>query len=198
MWVPALGQCGSAQSHLDRGGVGPGDIFLFFGWFRATSPDGGRLAFHGPDMHALFGYLQGGECVAVNCRPTPAGLATHPHFRPEHAREAHNTVYVARDRLDFAPSLPGYGVFRWHELLRLTKAGETRSRWDLPPFFKGLDITYHGPKSWRDGYFQSAGRGQEFILEAGDEVLEWVLERIEAGLDRQSPEECGRSVGRCC
>ena len=33
-WRPSLGQTGAAQSHLESQGVGPGDVFLFFGWFR--------------------------------------------------------------------------------------------------------------------------------------------------------------------
>ena len=33
-WRPALGQTGAAQTHLEGQGVGPGDVFLFFGWFR--------------------------------------------------------------------------------------------------------------------------------------------------------------------
>jgi hypothetical protein len=32
-WRGALGQIGSAQSHLANNGVGPGDIFLFWGLF---------------------------------------------------------------------------------------------------------------------------------------------------------------------
>ena len=36
-WRPAFGQVESAQSHLEKPRVsGPGDLFLFFGWFRAV------------------------------------------------------------------------------------------------------------------------------------------------------------------
>ena len=33
-WRPIFGQASAAQSHLASNGVGPGDLFLFFGWFR--------------------------------------------------------------------------------------------------------------------------------------------------------------------
>ena len=33
-WRPLFGQEGAAESHLENQGVGPGDIFLFFGLFR--------------------------------------------------------------------------------------------------------------------------------------------------------------------
>jgi hypothetical protein len=33
-WRPCFGQTGAARSHLMGAGVGPGDLFLFFGWFR--------------------------------------------------------------------------------------------------------------------------------------------------------------------
>jgi hypothetical protein len=33
-WRPLFGQAGQAQVHLDNHGVGAGDMFLFFGWFR--------------------------------------------------------------------------------------------------------------------------------------------------------------------
>ncbi len=41
-WRPAYGQQGPAQGHLARQGVGPGDLFLFFGWFRPVKPCGGN------------------------------------------------------------------------------------------------------------------------------------------------------------
>ena len=33
-WKPVFGQMGAAESHLRTQGVGPEDLFLFFGWFR--------------------------------------------------------------------------------------------------------------------------------------------------------------------
>ena len=37
-WRPAFGHVEIAQSHLEREGVGTGDLFLLFGWFRPVEP----------------------------------------------------------------------------------------------------------------------------------------------------------------
>jgi hypothetical protein len=59
-WKPLLGQVDAAQSVLTREGVGPGDLFLFFGWFRRVSRSAGRLKFvtGAPDLHVIWGWLQ--------------------------------------------------------------------------------------------------------------------------------------------
>ena len=44
-WLPLFGQVDSAQSHLENCGVGIGDLFLFFGWFRRTIRVNGHLMF---------------------------------------------------------------------------------------------------------------------------------------------------------
>jgi hypothetical protein len=33
-WRPAFGQSGAAEGHLTNEGIGAGDLFIFFGWFR--------------------------------------------------------------------------------------------------------------------------------------------------------------------
>jgi len=59
-WRPAFGQVASAQAHLADQGVGPGDLFLFFGWFRRVHAVGGQWSLRpdAPDLHVLFGWLQ--------------------------------------------------------------------------------------------------------------------------------------------
>ena len=59
-WRPVFGQSGAAETHLRRQGVGPGDIFLFYGWFRQAEMVGGRFRYvpNAPDWHVLFGWLQ--------------------------------------------------------------------------------------------------------------------------------------------
>jgi len=47
----------------------------------------------------------------------------------------------------------------------LTKKGYSRSKWDLPDFFKNVSISYHSKNSWEKDYFQSAHIGQEFVVE---------------------------------
>lgn len=59
-WRPAFGQNEAAQGHLNNQGVKPGDLFLYFGWFRHTVITNGRLCYNGsePDKHLIFGYLE--------------------------------------------------------------------------------------------------------------------------------------------
>jgi hypothetical protein len=54
-WRPLFGQDGAAQSHLANQGVGVGDLFLFFGWFRAVEQPSGYYCFvkQAPDQHLI-------------------------------------------------------------------------------------------------------------------------------------------------
>ena len=78
---------------------------------------------------------------------------------------------------------------RYHEGLRLTAPGRTRSWWQVPRWFfpgKGRPpMTYHGDGTrWTLGedhaYVRSAHRGQEFVLDAEHypEALTWAYELI--------------------
>ncbi|WP_231480625.1 hypothetical protein [Thiomonas sp. FB-Cd] len=62
-----MGQTGAAQSHLAHQGVGVGDVFLFFGWFRRAESVAGcwRYAPDAPDLHVLFGWLEVDEVLPV-------------------------------------------------------------------------------------------------------------------------------------
>ena len=44
-WLPMYGPGGRPQAHLARNGVGVGDIFLFFGWFRRVTEVGNHWRF---------------------------------------------------------------------------------------------------------------------------------------------------------
>lgn len=196
-WRGSLGQTDSARSHLDSQGVGPGDLFLFFGWFRdaVENADGRwRFAPGGRNVHAFFGWLQVEEVL-----PLPTGieaewahapwLSDHPHVR--RGPEPKNAVYVASEQLVLpglgAVGLPGAGTFsRLSSGSVLTEAGsKNRSLWRLPAWFNPSDglppLTYHGsPARWsRDGdgiLLESVGRGQEFVLDCSgrEAAAEWI------------------------
>lgn len=51
--------------------------------------------------------------------------------------------------------------------------------WNLPNIFKEVSITYHNENSWKDGYFKSACRGQEFVIEENKNIEEWAIDLIE-------------------
>ena len=59
-WRGMLGQTGIAQGHLDKQGVGAGDVFLFFGLYRRVeeAAQGWRFVRGAPELHVLWGWLQ--------------------------------------------------------------------------------------------------------------------------------------------
>lgn len=187
-WRGALGQVSAAQSHLSNNGVGPGDIFLFWGLFRpAVRSEAGSWAFAGKAEHRLFGWLQVEDVLAVGEDPTPAlrsypWLKSHPHLAS--GWPPNNTVYVARERLEVsgqAVKLPGYGVLG--RGLRLTAPGSPMpSLWAVPPWLDplrgGTGLTYHPAERWNpDGTLRSAARGQEFVADVGNrqDAVDWLL-----------------------
>ena len=177
-----------------------GICFLFFGWFRKTIKDSqGQYKYTGPDFHLIYGYLQIGEILKVNANTKlPQWLKDHPHAN--HEKYLHlqgggnNTIYLGSDELTFLKGVPGYGCFRYDPKLVLTKPGETRTHWDLPQEFKNVKITYHTDRSWRNGYFQSAHRGQEFIFDEASVVEDWGKDIIRAGLCEPLRDENGNIV----
>jgi hypothetical protein len=119
-WRPIFGQAGGEQSVLEREGVGPGDLFLFFGWFREVELHGDGMRFRrgAEDQHVLWGWMQIGEVLSVGKQPLPAWAGYHPHVAAAAGR-SNNTLYVASDRLTIDgldAALPGAGTFATHAL----------------------------------------------------------------------------------
>ena len=181
-WLPAFGQIEGPATHLRNHEISVGDLFLFFGWFRPTEEVHGKIRFRGDDngFHAIFGYLQIGEIVVADeAARLPSWLTNHPHVAAVRRVRKHNTIYVATPKLSFDPHHPGAGVFQFDDWKVLTKEGESRSRWNLnPEIFRHVKISYHSENSWKTGYFQSAGRGQEFVIHADERVIEWAFRLI--------------------
>jgi hypothetical protein len=174
-WRPIFGQAGAAESHLQHCGVGPGDLFLFYGWFRAAERVGGRWRFvsGAPDQHILFGWLQIAERVAVtDTRRIPSWAAGHPHIKPQPYASA-DSIYLAAARLELpgaSGALPGAGRFTsYRPALQLTEPGATRRYWRLPAWFADTGLTYHAnPQRWSPAgdhvVLKTVGRGQEFVI----------------------------------
>ncbi|MDX1606989.1 MAG: hypothetical protein R3202_12400 [Candidatus Competibacterales bacterium] len=177
-WRAAFGSVGAAGRHLQLQGVGAGDLFLFFGWFRPTRLEQGRLRFEaGPDLHVIFGYLQVGDLLRVGPEARlPEWLADHPHAAPARRSSPGNTIYLAAPRLTLAGTGgPGAGLLPYARHRVLTAPDHSRSRWALPRrVFAGRPITYHSEKAWRDGVFHSARRGQEFVMETDAGLRNWI------------------------
>lgn len=182
-WLPIFGQINQAQSHLVNQSVGKNDLFLFFGWFRQTILKNCKLQFvrSKPHMHVIFGYLQIEEILQVNNNTEiPSWMRSHSHVKDEERKKnPTNTIYIARKNLTWNNNKAGAGTLRFNKKLVLTKDGFSRSKWDLPSFFKGLKISGHTDESWKkEGYFQSARIGQEFVVEENTEVENWAKDII--------------------
>jgi hypothetical protein len=179
-WRPLFGQADAAARHLERHGVGPGDLFLYFGWFRRVERSGGTLRYvrGAPDLHVIFGWLQIGAVHEAN-RALAARLpwaAYHPHLSDGRARRR-NTLYIASARLDaLGLDLPGAGVFpRFRPELCLTKTEPYRGRsiWRLPRWLgdrADAPLSRHGDRArWRSYgdhiELRTVPVGQEFVLE---------------------------------
>lgn len=176
-WRPSFGQIGAAAGHLRNQSVGVGDLFLFYGWFRHTHLVDGRLKFVSgrAGFHAIFGYLEVAEVIDTRSdMPLPDWLRDHPHAEPSRIAKPTNTIYVAAHRFSNRTQRPGAGAFRFNESLVLTRPGASRSRWNLDQsVFRNVTITYHTDAAWRDGYFQSYPRAQEYVVHADAMVTDW-------------------------
>jgi hypothetical protein len=177
-WQPAFGQTGSSLTELRRNEVNIGDIFLFFGWFKETEYHNGllRYKYKAKDLHVIFGYMQIGDIIE-SYSDVPDWLKYHPHANLNNYKNAWdknlNAIYLPTKQLSLFPDLPGCGTFQYNKKIVLTKEGYSRSRWDFPHSMKGTPIS-HNPNGWKEDYFQSAGRGQEFVINGTPNVIEWV------------------------
>ena len=156
-----LGQCGPAQTHLERQGVGVGDTFIFFGLFRA---EGER------PHHRIFGYLQVEEVLPLadvrGERLAELAVLGMPHAIGLHAKN--DTLYAGR----------GCVARHASAALRLTVPEGPPSLWQVPPWLSETGLSYHHrPDRWREGgRLQSVARGQEFVADIGErrDARDWL------------------------
>lgn len=183
-WRGCFGQVGAAQTVLQKSNVGVGDVFLFFGWFNHTEEKDGKLRFcRGQGFHMIFGWMQVDQMIRTGQDMIPDWMSYHPHVGMSYMSSTNNCIYVGKEHLSWNDSVCGYGVFpEFRKEHVLTKEGMSRSRWALPEEFRGLNITYHSDTSWKDGYFQSACRGQEFVFEENEAVEKWAKRIIASEL----------------
>lgn len=195
-WKSTFGQAGAAESHLQNQGVGPGDIFLFFGWFREVEKVSGQFRYvaDSPDRHVLLGWLQVERRIpAVERKTLPAWALDHPHAVAPYSKK--DSLYVAREELTLERrplGVAGGGFFREYDpALCLTAPGQSRSLWALPAWIhpEGREscLSYHRrPERWShmngQTLLHTVGRGQEFVLDCGDypEAVSWARDLIVA------------------
>ena len=145
-----FGQCGAAQTHLQRQGVSIGDVFLFFGLFREEES--------GEPHHRIFGYLKVEEIVPLaDGAPEELLAISHPHALAMHHRN--DVIYRG----------PGKVAAGATEALRLTVAGGPPTLWNRPEWLRRGGLTYHDkPERWLHGKrLKAVARGQEFVADIG-------------------------------
>lgn len=196
-WRPAFGQGGSAQGHLRKQGVGIGDLFLFWGVFRAVDED---LRWLGRPAHYIWGWLQIGIVASVDKVVRTGGSTwrwaqAHPHWHLP--TDPANTMYVAAERLSLPGGrlngVPGSGVFDFVDPVQRLTAENAKSplEWSLPLGFfpRGrAALTYHdSPARWSQAdnraHLVTVARGQEFVLdlELYPELTDWLADVIAGG-----------------
>ena len=169
-----FGRSHSAGSHLDNQGIGPEDIFLFFGTFQHVDEVGNGFRYRNSEnpFHAIFGYLVVSEIIEVTENLDASFGAkrflSHPHWpNKELPSYVNNRLYVGNR----------YGTFTYSDELRLTKPNSTKSLWQLPHEFIETPLSYHpNGGTITDGKFelQSASIGQEFVFSATDNQKIWI------------------------
>lgn len=181
-WRPLFGQTNSAQGHLSKNGVSKGDLFLFFGTFRETEYVNGKIRYirGTEDLHLIFGYLQIGN-IYSDFNSFNSDIKYHPHAQERFANDKNNCIYEASERFSLDETLKGAGCLNFHEDLILTKKGFSKSKWNLPLYFKEVGISYHSKNSFTSEYFYSTAKGQEFIIEENENVTDWAKRLIIKG-----------------
>lgn len=185
-WGAAFGQVDSSQTHLNNQGITKeqipdGVLFLFFGWFKpvSISNKGFEYLKNESGFQSIYGYMFVDRILSGD--GIKKEFPWHPHSKDGYA--ANNSLYVAKKEIKINDkTIPGYGTFKYNEKLKLTKEGMSRSRWDYNKLPEGvkegrIKLSYH-PNACRDDYFQSAGRGQEFVFTESETVTNWALSLI--------------------
>lgn len=183
-WRGALGQVSASLAHLRNMGVGPNDVFLFWGLFRACERRSTGWYYVGPRQHLIFGWLQVEQALDLgpdgsNVLTQYPWLAQHPHARA--GWTANNAIFIARKFLSIGDAIPGYGIL--DRPITLTAEGATSpSLWNVPPWLDptcgGVGMSYHPRNRWLgSGHVIAAARGQEFVADVGDrtDARQWLL-----------------------
>lgn len=181
-WIPLFGQADSALSHLINNSVSQDDLFLFFGTFREVDIIKGQLKYKkgSPPLHVIYGYLQIKE-LHRDQDFIRDKFSQHPHASAMLLKKKLNGIFEASDKLSFDSSQDGSGVLSFNRDLILTKEGLSKSKWNLPTQFRDAKITYHSTNSFKQDYFQSAAKGQEFIISDSKYAEEWAKNLIRKG-----------------
>ena len=186
-WKPAFGQINAAQGVLSNAGVEPGDLFLFFGWFRKVELYKGKYRFvrrgqgtfyDHADLHAIYGYMQIGGIL--NTREQIERYPWHPHSTKDHLENNTNALYIPTETLSFLPDRLGYGTLDFCPDRVLTKENCKRGTWNALPFLMPEHVYGQRKNSASgDGLFYN-GIWQELVIYETQGLLDWVKTVIQS------------------
>jgi len=199
-WQSLFGQGSGAATHLINNGVGENDLFLFFGWFKKTKLQDGKLIFDPNDkegVHLIYGYLQVDYRISFteNRDKAKSWMSYHTHLRLKAWNNNKNAIYVGRKILTWDNQKPGAAVFQYHPSSVLTDTTiqnnpwKKRTLWRTELFPKDVKITYHKEKNYEtkkdalgniSKFFRSNCRGQEFVFDESEKITEWAKKIIKA------------------
>jgi len=186
-WVPGFGQCSSSLTYLmDTVQVEPGDLFLFFGWYRFVEKVDGAFRYvrraddyyQNHDIHLIWGYLQVGKILTSFAEKSRL-LPWHPHSALYRDGDYRDYIFVARDTLSFAPDMPGAGILPYARHRVLTLEGKSKAYWKVNAVYDPEHIIGSRKNSARgDGIYYS-GIWQELGLKEGKAAEEWAKRMIQ-------------------
>ena len=140
--IGIFGQASSSQTELKNNNVGPGDLFLFFGWFKNFSANG-------RDLHQLFGWLQIDKIIKGSKeikRYLCENNIQHPHGYGDASRFSNNTIYIAKKKLELNKGKiikRGHGLFKWtHDDLILTEKNKPDQDGSFPQNILKIQKTF--------------------------------------------------------
>ena len=184
-WAPAFGQIDAAQGLLSNAGVGPGDLFLFFGWFRPVenSVSGYRFRkkhegdfYSWADMHVIYGYMQVGAVLTDPCEISK--YAWHPHASASRLKNRTNALYLPSEHLSLDSNMPGWGTLDFRNDRVLTMEGKNRGTWNPLSFFMPEHVYGNKKNSARNGGLFYSGIWQELVIYESEGLSEWATKLL--------------------
>ena len=171
--IGLFGQAGNAQRELDNLGVGEGDLFLFFGWFRNF------YSYKKTDYHHIFGWLQVDQVIkgTANIKNfCKFYKILHPHACADEHIFKYNTLFVSHQKSMLKSlnlNIKSHGLFaQTNNKLILTETGRSRSNWHMPEKYFSPS---QNPKLFETRLKWSTqnsnriccrGYGQEFVMDS--------------------------------
>ena len=166
-----LGQASNAESHLHNNGVGTGDIFLFYGWFRRIEKmeDRWRYSPMSRDIQLIWSWMKVGDSFDVKTQAQREEVKMkYPYLsRHPHLADSLDVPYPSSNRVYISER---HGLLPYSDSRCLTDCIEYRGRstWRLPACFNQpqaftflKDFVLEGD----DVIITFRGYGQEFVLD---------------------------------